>query len=96
MTINTFVKAAILTLLFLTFPDICYSQIKGIISDVDGYTTLRAGPGPQYEAIYEIEEEFDFLNYDHRVLFGKKLIDLLYEEESTDEVQDGEENKKAG
>ena len=61
MTINTFVKAAILTLLFLTFPDISHSQIKGIISDVDGYTTLRSGPGPQYEAIYEIEEGNDFV-----------------------------------
>lgn len=96
MTNNPLVKAVILSLLFLTLFDLCHSQKKGIISDLDGYTTLRTGPGTQYEAIYEIKEEFDFLNYDHRVLFEKKLIDLLYEEESTNEVQDGDKNKKAG
>lgn len=61
MTNNPLVKSAILSLLFLTLFDLCHSQKKGIISDVDGYTTLRAGPGAQYEAIYEIEEGNDFV-----------------------------------
>ncbi len=61
MTHNPIYKTVILALVFLALFDISYSQKKGIISDLDGYTTLRAGPGTQYEVIYEIEEGDDFV-----------------------------------